>query len=111
MRDSVSILLESSPPGVDAEQVGKKMADAEGIEEVHDLHIWMVTSGFPALAAHVLVGQKDNCHTRRRDLETLLAQEYGIEHTTLQVDHIGDHKAGNKKLLFPGSRREQKGGS
>ncbi|MDQ3892245.1 MAG: hypothetical protein M3274_05040, partial [Actinomycetota bacterium] len=59
-----------------------------------------ITSGFPALAAHVLVGRDENCHARRRDLEELLAREYGIEHTTLQVDHAGDHQATLHDLQF-----------
>ena len=92
LRDSTNILLEATPRGIDAEQVGRSMADAEGVVEVHDLHIWTITSGFPALSAHVLVGQSDDCHARRRDLEALLASEYGISHTTLQVDHVGDHE-------------------
>ena len=46
------------------------------------------TSGFPALSAHVLVERGDDCHARRRELEELLLREYGIEHTTLQVDHV-----------------------
>ena len=76
------------------------MADTEGIQEVHDLHIWTITSGFPALSAHVLVGREENCHARRRDLEKLLANEYGIEHTTLQVDHVGDHEGKLHALKF-----------
>jgi cobalt-zinc-cadmium efflux system protein len=100
LRDSVNILLEQTPRGIDAREVGKKMAAAEGIEEVHDLHIWTITSGFPALSAHVLVGRDQNCHARRRDLEELLAREYGIEHTTLQVDHIGDHHGALHSLPF-----------
>ncbi|MDQ3964924.1 MAG: cation diffusion facilitator family transporter, partial [Actinomycetota bacterium] len=86
LRDSVNILLEQTPRGIDANEVGKKMAGVPGVEEVHDLHIWTITSGFPALSAHVLVGRDENCHARRHDLEELLAREYGIEHTTLQVD-------------------------
>jgi cobalt-zinc-cadmium efflux system protein len=104
LRDSTNILLESSPRGVDAEKVGRSMAAVEGVEEVHDLHIWTITSGFPALAAHVLVGRDENCHARRRDLETLLASEFGIEHTTLQVDHSGDHHATLQSLRFPARR-------
>ena len=92
LRDSTNILLEATPRGIDAEQVGRSMAGAEGVVEVHDLHIWTITSGFPALSAHVLVGQSEDCHARRRDLEALLASEYGISHTTLQVDHVGDHE-------------------
>jgi cobalt-zinc-cadmium efflux system protein len=92
LRDSINVLLEATPRGIDAEEVGRTMASAEGVVEVHDLHIWTITSGFPALSAHVLVGQREDCHERRRDLEDLLGREYGISHTTLQVDHVGDHK-------------------
>jgi cobalt-zinc-cadmium efflux system protein len=92
LRDSTNILLEATPRGIDAEEVGRRMAGAEGVVEVHDLHIWTITSGFLALSAHVLVGQREDCHARRRDLEKLLAREYGISHTTLQVDHVGDHE-------------------
>ena len=91
LRDSTNILLEATPRGIDAEEVGRHMAGAEGVVEVHDLHIWTITSGFPALSAHVLVGRSEDCHARRRYLEDLLARKYGISHTTLQVDHVGDH--------------------
>ena len=92
LRDSTNILLEATPRDVNAEAVGRRMAGAAGVAEVHDLHIWTITSGFPALSAHVLVGQNEDCHARRRELEDLLAREYGISHTTLQVDHVGDHE-------------------
>ncbi len=87
LRSSSAVLLEGSPEGVRTEDVGRALAGAPGIVEVHDLHVWEVTSGFPALAAHVLVRPGDDCHARRRDLETLLEEQFGIEHTTLQVDH------------------------
>ena len=93
LRDSVNILLEKSPPGLDADEIGRSMVRAEGVSEVHDLHVWTITSGFPALAAHVLVERDEDCHARRRELEGLLHDEYGIDHTTLQVDHAGDHGA------------------
>ncbi len=60
-----------------------------GITEVHDLHIWEVTSGFPALSAHVLVRASTDCHAKRRELDTLLHERFGIEHTTLLVEHEG----------------------
>ncbi len=100
LRESTNILLEGTPRGIDAEDVGRKMAGAPGIQEVHDLHIWTITSGFPALAAHVLVGHDEDCHARRRELEDLLKHEYGIEHTTLQVDHAGDHQTTLQTLRF-----------
>jgi cobalt-zinc-cadmium efflux system protein len=87
VRESVAVLLEGSPSGVESEDVGRALASAPGIVEVHDLHVWEVTSGFPAIAAHVLVRPGDDCHGRRRELETLLRERFGVEHTTLQVDH------------------------
>lgn len=90
LRDATSILLEATPRGIDAAAVGERLARAPGVVEVHDLHIWTITSGFPALSAHVLVGRGEDCHRRRRELEVVLAEEFGIEHTTLQVDHVGE---------------------
>jgi cobalt-zinc-cadmium efflux system protein len=87
LRDASAVLLEGSPAGVSPEDVGRAIAAAPGIVEVHDLHVWEVTQGFPALAAHVLVRPGDDCHGRRRELEALLEQRFGIRHTTLQVDH------------------------
>ena len=101
LRDSTNVLLEAAPRGLNAEEVGRKMVAADGVTEVHDLHIWTITSGFPALSAHVLVGHQENCHARRRDLEELLAHEFGISHTTLQVDHADDHHSSLQTLHFP----------
>jgi cobalt-zinc-cadmium efflux system protein len=88
IRDSVHILLEGAPRGMDARELGRRMTEVPGVVEVHDLHIWTITSGFPALSAHVLVERGDDCHARRRELEELLVRDYGIGHTTLQVDHV-----------------------
>ena len=90
LRDATSILLEAAPKGVDTRAVGERLVGAPGVVEVHDLHIWTITSGFPALSAHVLVAPGEDCHGRRRELERLLQSEFAIEHTTLQVDHAAD---------------------
>lgn len=90
LRDATSILLEATPRGIDATAVGARLVSAPGVVEVHDLHIWTITSGFPALSAHVLVGRDEDCHRRRHELERILHEEFGIEHTTLQVDHAGE---------------------
>jgi cobalt-zinc-cadmium efflux system protein len=89
LRESGRVFLEAAPRGLDPQEVGRRMAAQPGVNEVHDLHIWEVTSGFPALSAHVLVGRHADCHGARRDLEAMLHDEFGIEHTTLQVDHVG----------------------
>ena len=87
LRDAGTVLLEGSPAGTSTEEVGRALAGHPGIVEVHDLHVWEVTSGFSALAAHVLVAPGDDCHARRRELERLLDDRFDIHHTTLQVDH------------------------
>jgi cobalt-zinc-cadmium efflux system protein len=87
VREAVHVLLEGAPRGIDTAAVGARLASTAGVRDVHDLHIWEITSGFPALSAHVLVEPGGDCHAMRRRLEQLLRQEYGIEHTTLQVDH------------------------
>jgi cobalt-zinc-cadmium efflux system protein len=87
VRDAGRVLLEAAPRGIDADEVGRRMVALEGVREVHDLHVWTITSGFPALSAHVLVGAGEDCHGTRRALEALLRRDFEIEHTTLQVDH------------------------
>jgi cobalt-zinc-cadmium efflux system protein len=89
LRESGRVFLEASPRGLDPQQVGQAMASQPHIAEVHDLHVWEVTSGFPALSAHVLVAADADCHAARRALEVLLHERFGLDHTTLQVDHQG----------------------
>lgn len=88
LRESVDVLLEAAPSGMDTEEIGYAMASLPVVEEVHDLHVWQITSGFPTLSAHVLVAAGADCHGARRDLEALLEERFEIEHTTLQVDHM-----------------------
>jgi cobalt-zinc-cadmium efflux system protein len=88
LRDAVRVLLEAAPAGVVPEQIAAAMRAHPSVANVHDLHVWEITSGFPALSAHVLVRPGDDCHAARRDLEHLLDQRFGIQHTTLQVDHV-----------------------
>jgi cobalt-zinc-cadmium efflux system protein len=87
LRDSGRILLEGAPRGIDPRAVAETLAAEPDVVEVHDLHVWEVTSGFPALTAHVLLEPDCDCHQRRRDFELLLHERFGIDHTTIQVDH------------------------
>jgi cobalt-zinc-cadmium efflux system protein len=100
LRESLGVLLEAAPEGIDAEAVGRAMARAPGVTEVHDLHVWTITSGFPALSAHVMVGRGEDCHARRRELSELLRRDFGIEHTTLQVEHGEAHPAGPVRVAL-----------
>jgi cobalt-zinc-cadmium efflux system protein len=89
LRASGRVFLEAAPEGLDVQAIGTTMAALPTVHEVHDLHVWEVGSGFPALSAHVLVGESDDCHQVRRGLERMLAERFEIEHTTLQVEHVG----------------------
>ncbi|KOU19583.1 cation diffusion facilitator family transporter [Streptomyces sp. WM6372] len=88
VRESGRIFLEAAPAHMDPDAVGDRLVGHPPVTEVHDLHIWTITSGQAALSAHVLVEPAGDCHAVRRDLERLLEKEYGITHTTLQVDHV-----------------------
>jgi cobalt-zinc-cadmium efflux system protein len=81
------VLLEASPADLDPEVIGKALAAHPHVVNVHDLHVWELTSGFPTLSAHVLVHPNDDCHAIRLDLERFLEEQFHVEHTTLQVDH------------------------
>jgi cobalt-zinc-cadmium efflux system protein len=91
LRDSGRVFLEAAPKGVDPERIGLRMAEQPGVVEVHDLHVWEVTSEFPALAAHVIVDRDADCHRARLELASLLEDEFDIHHTTLQVEHEPEH--------------------
>jgi cobalt-zinc-cadmium efflux system protein len=87
IKDSGRIFLEAAPAGLSPAAVGAAMAARPLVCEVHDLHIWEITSGLAAASAHVLVAPGSDCHAVRADLEAFLSEEYGITHATLQVDH------------------------
>ncbi|HEX4466354.1 MAG TPA: cation diffusion facilitator family transporter [Solirubrobacteraceae bacterium] len=87
VRASARIFLEAAPEGLDPEAIGKALVAEQGVVEVHDLHVWEVTSGFPALSAHVTVGADADCHMARLRMQELLRDRFGVEHSTLQVDH------------------------
>ena len=86
LHDSGRVLLEAAPPGLDPQEIGHALATEPGVVEVHDLHVWEVTSGFPSLSAHILVRPGSDCQARRRELAELLRERFGIEHSTLQVE-------------------------
>ncbi|MEA2440326.1 MAG: cobalt-zinc-cadmium efflux system protein [Thermoleophilaceae bacterium] len=85
VRDAIDVLMEAAPAGVDVQEVGRAMAGVPGVREVHDLHVWTVTSGFPALAAHVLTDPSDDVDEVRARVEAVLHERFEIHHTTLQM--------------------------
>jgi cobalt-zinc-cadmium efflux system protein len=99
LRDSGRVLLEIAPEGMSAEEIGHALVAHARVSSVHDLHVWEIASGFPSLSAHVLVPPGEDCHAIRRELERTLHERFGIDHTTLQVDH-----ASGPQLLTIGDR-------
>jgi cobalt-zinc-cadmium efflux system protein len=89
LRESGRVFLEAAPRGMDVPEIGKALVHQPGVVEVHDLHVWEVSSDMPALAAHVIVGRDCDCHATRLKLVEVLRDRFGIEHTTLQMDHEG----------------------
>jgi cobalt-zinc-cadmium efflux system protein len=89
VKASGRVFLEAAPKGLDPRTIGEALVGQSGVVEVHDLHVWEITSGFPALSAHVLVGADSDCHAARRAMEAMLHERFGLDHTTLQVDHSG----------------------
>lgn len=102
LRESGRVFLEAAPADVDPDALGDRLVARSTVVEVHDLHVWQITSGQAALSAHVLVESAGDCHAVRRDLEDLLRHDYGITHTTLQVDHASEQVL---QVALPGDRR------
>jgi cobalt-zinc-cadmium efflux system protein len=102
LRESGRVFLEAAPRGLDPEQIGRTLASQEGVVEVHDLHVWEVTSGMPSISAHIIVEPDVDCARTRWRAAMLLAEEFGIEHSTLQVEE--EHR--DELLQIEDSRRE-----
>jgi cobalt-zinc-cadmium efflux system protein len=86
LRDSGRVLLEAAPRDLDPEEIGNLLAAQSHVVEVHDLHVWEVTSGFPAISAHVTVRAGCDTQAHRRELAELLRERFQISHSTLQVE-------------------------
>ncbi len=104
VRESGRVFLEAAPRGIDPQEIGRALVAQPEVVEVHDLHVWEVTSGFAAMSAHVLVGADSDCHAARRRIEAMLHERFGLEHTTLQVDHAGRERSQIVQLeIAPGA--------
>jgi len=90
IKEPFDVLMESAPAGLDVEKMGAAICSVEGVRSVHDLHVWTVTSGFGAVAAHVVVARGSDRDLIRRRLELTLDEGFGIEHTTLQMEEEAD---------------------
>jgi cobalt-zinc-cadmium efflux system protein len=87
LRETGRVFMEAAPPGLDPEAIGEALVHEAGVVEVHDLHVWEVTTGMPAISAHMIVREDADCHEARWRAARLLADRFGVEHSTLQVEH------------------------
>ena len=92
LSQAVHVLMEGVPAGVDAREVGRAMADVPGVKGIHDLHIWTITSGLDALSSHVVVPVGEDRDAVLQHLQQLLAEQFGIEHVTLQIVEQGSDR-------------------
>jgi cobalt-zinc-cadmium efflux system protein len=88
LRESTRIFLEVAPTNIEPDAVGQLLCEEDDVVEVHDLHVWTLTDGFPIVSAHVLVTPGADCHAIRGRLERRLAERFGLDHSTLQVEHV-----------------------
>ncbi|HWO83537.1 MAG TPA: cation diffusion facilitator family transporter [Solirubrobacterales bacterium] len=102
IKEPVDVLMEAAPAGLDVDAVGAAICREEGVRSVHDLHVWTVTSGFGAIAAHVVVAQGTDRDLIRRRLELTLRESYGIEHTTLQMEEEATQELLHVENATPG---------
>lgn len=86
LRQSVDILLEATPAHIDLIEVARAMRAVAGVREVHDLHVWTLTSGKHAMSGHVVVDDIATSDRVVRELHALLHDRFDIEHTTVQVE-------------------------
>jgi cobalt-zinc-cadmium efflux system protein len=103
VREPFDVLMEAAPPGVDVEAIARAIGSVAGVREVHELHVWSVTAGFEALAAHVVVARGQDRDRVRREVEFVLRSRYRIEHTTLQMEGEADDDALLQVQTRPGS--------
>lgn len=86
LKESVAVLMESTPPHLDTEAIRSAMLQPEGVRGVHDLHVWTITSGLVALSAHVVVEHDRSQQLLLKQLRRLLHEQFGIDHVTLQLE-------------------------
>lgn len=96
VRDSGRVFLEAAPRGLNPATIGQAMRAVDGITAVEDLHVWEVTSGMPALSAHLFVSRALDCHDTRREVQAMLAERFAITHVTLQTDHADEDGRGTR---------------
>jgi cobalt-zinc-cadmium efflux system protein len=89
LKQAIAILMESTPAHLDVDQVRSAMAETSGAREVHDLHIWTITSGMVSLSAHVTLAEGHDQAAVLESLRVALHDRFGIDHITIQIEPDG----------------------
>jgi cobalt-zinc-cadmium efflux system protein len=89
MAESVSVLMESAPRGIDVDEVHRAMKGVPGVLAVHDLHVWAITSGLDCLSAHVVAPESHSHAALLKTLRDTLHGKFGIDHLTIQIEPEG----------------------
>ncbi len=86
LRDATDVLLEATPKGVDVDEVRRHILEAPGVQAVHDLHVWTITSGMNVVSAHVVMAPEGEPGVLLDHLSDCLAGDFDIEHSTFQLE-------------------------
>ncbi len=98
LREAIDILLEASPEGIDLDDIRRHMGELPGIREVHELHVWTITSGLPVFTAHVVVDpeiiERGQSAIMLDQLQDCLRGHFDVDHSTFQLEPAGhaDHE-------------------
>jgi cobalt-zinc-cadmium efflux system protein len=86
VREAVEVLMEGAPPHIDVDEVRQALEEIDGVEEVHDLHVWTITSGMVSLSGHVV--SVDAAHPGKllQEICDLLHRRFDIAHATIQIE-------------------------
>lgn len=88
LAEAVAVLMESAPHGIDVDEVRAAMGAAPGVVDVHDLHVWSITSGLDSLSAHVVIEEGHSHSELLTALRAMLDERFGIDHVTIQIEPV-----------------------
>jgi cobalt-zinc-cadmium efflux system protein len=87
LREAINVLLEATPAGVELDVLREHVLGCSGVKDIHDLHVWTITSGVNVISAHVVVHRGADPSAVLDDLETCLRGDFDIEHSTFQLEN------------------------
>lgn len=100
LRETLNILLEGVPEGLNYEAIAGSLRSTTGVESIHDLHIWALSSETPSISAHLVVSANTSYDAARKEASTRLSREFGIEHVTLQIEAADCRDASKAVAVF-----------